>query len=260
MIQFFIDVYFRYWKRWGWFGDYPSWQAAQVACTGYDADEIIEKVRNSALKVKNGEAAFERDSVLFYDPENDENLLKCMKHVYHTEGGLHVLDFGGSLGSTYFQHRKIFNKYPNLTWCVVEQKHFVEIGKKEFADKRLFFEYTLKEAFNIVKPNFLLLNSVLQYIEKPYELFEEIRNLGIPYILIQRTPMINDSRDIITQQIAPPSVYKASYPSWVFGEKGFTKNIASRVTIEWEKKEKYGYHHVIGKQLFLEDIFITNIK
>ena len=65
MIQFLYNLYFRYWKRWGWFGDFPNWQAAQAACGGYDSDEIIEKVRVSALKVINGEAAFERDSVCF---------------------------------------------------------------------------------------------------------------------------------------------------------------------------------------------------
>lgn len=267
MLQFLFDLYFRYWKRWGWFGDYTTWQAAQAICTGYDAAEISEKVRNAALKVKNGEAAFERDSVLFYDTEYDQNLLDCIEKIYHTAGfnpdilagmGMHIIDFGGSLGSTYFQHRKILNQYPNLTWCVVEQKHFVDIGKKEFEEERLFFEYTLKEACHRVKPNFLLLNSVLQYVEKPYELLEEIRNTGVSHILIQRTPMINDGRDHITQQIAHPSVYKASYPSWVFGEQSIKSKIADTMTIEWWHKEKYGWHHVTGKPLFLQDIYITN--
>ena len=58
MLQFLFDVYFRYWKRWGWFGDYSTWQAAEAACIGYDSVEISEKVRNAAIEVKNGEAAF----------------------------------------------------------------------------------------------------------------------------------------------------------------------------------------------------------
>ena len=169
-----------------------------------------------------------------------------------------MIDFGGSLGSTYFQHRKILNQYPNLTWYVVEQKHFVEMGKKEFEEERLFFEYTIKDACHRVQPNLLLLISVLQYIEKPNELLEEIRQTGVPHIMIQRTPMIDDVKDHITQQIAHPSVYKASYPSWVFGEQSIKGKIAKNMTIEWAHKEKYGWHHVAGKPLFLADIYITN--
>lgn len=266
MIQFLYDLYFRYWKCWGWFGDYPNWQAAQAACGGYDSDEIIEKVRASALKVKKGEAAFERDSVLFFEEENDENLLKCLEKAANllqksenTEGVLRVIDFGGSLGSTYFQHQKALKKYPNLIWCVVEQSHFVEIGKQEFETEQLYFEYTLQEAFERFKPNFFLLNSVLQYIEKPYNLLKEVENLEISYILIQRTPMIDDTQDRITQQIAHPSVYKASYPSWVFGEKYFKSKLSMMLKIEWEQGEKYGHHHVAGKSLFLKDLFLSKI-
>ena len=263
-IQFLYDLYFRYWKRWGWFGDYPNWQAAQAACIGYDSDEIIEKVRASALKVKNGEAAFERDSVLFFEEENDENLLKCLEKATNslqkpenTEGVLRIIDFGGSLGSTYFQHQKALEKYPNLIWCVVEQSHYVEIGKREFETENLHFEFTLQAAFERFKPNFFLLNSVLQYIERPYDLLKEVENLKIPYILIQRTPMIEDTQDRITQQIAHPSVYKASYPSWVFGSDYFKSKIGNSWKIEWEQREKYGHHHTAGKSLFLKDLFLS---
>ena len=269
MIQFLYDLYFRYWKRWGWFGDFLNWQAAQATCVGYDSDEIIEKVRASALKVKNGEAAFERDSILFFEEENDENLLKCLEKATNslkkekngdfTEGVLRVIDFGGSLGSTYFQHQKTLKKYPNLIWCVVEQSHYVDIGKREFEKENLYFEYTLQTAFERFKPNFFLLNSVLQYIEKPYDLLKQVKNLGIPYILIQRTPMIEDTQDRITQQIAHPSVYKASYPSWVFGEKYFKSKLANSWTIVWAQREKYGLHHVASKPLFLKNLFLSKI-
>lgn len=269
MIQFLYDMYFRYWKKWGWFGDYPDWQAAQNDCIGYDSNEITEKVKSAALKVKNGEAAFERDSVLFYKLEYDQNLLRALEKVNeylqkqgekeaNLDTSLRVIDFGGSLGSTYFQHQKALEKFPNLIWCVVEQKHFVDIGKQSFQTDRLFFEYTLQTAFDRFKPNFFLLNSVLQYIEHPYELIKAVENLKIPFILMQRTPMIEDRKDRITQQIAHPSVYKASYPSWVFGEWSFKATLQKTMTIEWEKAIKYDRHHVAGKQLLLKDLFISN--
>jgi hypothetical protein len=46
-------------------GDITTWEEANSHCTGYNAEEILAKVLASTLKVKHGEAAAERDSVLF---------------------------------------------------------------------------------------------------------------------------------------------------------------------------------------------------
>src|SRR3989338_3876720 len=46
-------------------GDYRSWKEAMAASTGYDNEIILEKTRTALLKVKKGEAVYERDSVLF---------------------------------------------------------------------------------------------------------------------------------------------------------------------------------------------------
>ena len=46
-------------------GPFENWNIAKKYCYGYDSEAIIEKVKNAALKVKNGEYAYERDSVLF---------------------------------------------------------------------------------------------------------------------------------------------------------------------------------------------------
>src|SRR4051812_13912686 len=46
-------------------GDFSSWQDAAAKSGGYDTDAILQRALQAALAVKNGEAAFERDSVLF---------------------------------------------------------------------------------------------------------------------------------------------------------------------------------------------------
>ncbi|HRP59240.1 MAG TPA: hypothetical protein PK833_02995, partial [Vicingus sp.] len=50
----------------GWTGNYKSWEEAQKKCSGYDSEIIFNRVKNALLKVKSGEAVFERDSVIFY--------------------------------------------------------------------------------------------------------------------------------------------------------------------------------------------------
>ena len=48
-----------------WTGNYTSWQEAKQHSSGYESSVILETVKNALLKVKNGEAVYERDSVLF---------------------------------------------------------------------------------------------------------------------------------------------------------------------------------------------------
>jgi len=112
-------------------GDYSSWQAALDAAEGYDAPSILKKVREAALKVKCGDSVFERDSVCFDYEAYRWAPLACLLRVAAENGGiLRVLDFGGALGSFYFQHRKHFQNLKYIRWAVVEQAHFVTCGLK----------------------------------------------------------------------------------------------------------------------------------
>src|SRR5690348_15098988 len=76
-------------------GDYASWEEAERSSTGYAAQQILAKTRAAALKVKNGEAAFERDSVTFAVMEYCFPLLAgLLRAANANEGCLNVLDFG----------------------------------------------------------------------------------------------------------------------------------------------------------------------
>ncbi|HTF29274.1 MAG TPA: hypothetical protein VK625_10540, partial [Flavitalea sp.] len=41
-------------SKFGWKGNYKNWKAAMENCSGYNAANILEVVRQSTLKVKNG--------------------------------------------------------------------------------------------------------------------------------------------------------------------------------------------------------------
>jgi hypothetical protein len=56
-------------------GDYPSWEEATRASTGYNSESILEKAKTSLSKVKTGEAVYERDGVLFDEIEYAWSLL-----------------------------------------------------------------------------------------------------------------------------------------------------------------------------------------
>lgn len=200
----------------GWFGNYPSWSAAAADAEGYDDVAILNKVRASLLEVKEGRAAFERDSVAFAEMDHEPVILENLQRIAAAGNNeLRVIDFGGSLGSTYFQYKKLLKDCRITSWLVVEQEHFVNVGNTDFADGVLRFSPELPAQSDA---NVLLLFSVLPYIDEPVPLIMSIQRLGIPEIIIDRTGIIDGDADRITLQIVPPSVYKASYPARFFSE------------------------------------------
>lgn len=199
-------------------GKYSSWEEASKSTKGYDSKDIFERVKQSALKVKNGEFSCERDSVLFDEPQYSWPSLACLMHVAAcNQGKLSVLDFGGSLGSSYFLNKKFLNDL-NIEWSVVEQPHFVEFGKREIADNILKFYTDLNECYLERRPNCLLLSSVIQYLEDPYKWLETLVNLEIDFILLDRTTFSKIQKEFIQIQEVPSSIYKASYPLHILNE------------------------------------------
>jgi len=71
------------------------------------------------------------------------------------------------------------------------------------------------------KPNILSLSSVIQYIEKPFELLDTILESSFDFILIDRTTFnFKDEKDLITIQKICLKNY-TSIPCWLFSERKF---------------------------------------
>ena len=201
-----------------WMGNYPSWEAAMREADGYQKPSILEAVRASVLKVKNGEAVCERDSVLYDKIEYFWPILACLLEVaLENKGHLHLVDFGGSLGSSYFQNRNFLGNLESLSWSVVEQSHFVACGQQEIAEGPLRFFYSLEEAIAFQRPSVLLLSGVIQCLDRPYEWIEKFVSYGIDYILLDRTAFATGAERLTLQHV-PASIYEAVYPAWFLEE------------------------------------------
>jgi len=199
------------------YGNYPDWQAARSRAAGYESPSILRKAIESALKVHSGDAPYERDTVIFDHIEYSFPLLAALLYVASLDGGrLSVLDFGGSLGSAYHQNKGLLAALDELRWSIVEQPHFVDAGKSHLATDALHFYESIADCLVAERPNFALLSSVLQYLEQPYALLAELRVARIPYLLIDRTPVLRGLPGRITVQAVPPEIYSATYPCRVF--------------------------------------------
>ncbi|MBI1770260.1 MAG: methyltransferase, TIGR04325 family [Bacteroidetes bacterium] len=219
------NLYKKATSKYGWFGNYTSWQEAQNDSTGYDSLTIVEKVKEALLKVKNGEAVYERDSVLFDKIEYSWPVLATLMWIANQDNGkLNVLDFGGSLGSTYFQNQKFLSDLMDVKWNIVEQDKFVEYGKKYFEDDKLKFYENIDLCLNENRINVILLSCVLPYVENPYELLEMILQYKFEFILFDRMPFFEDNTPSrITIHKVDPTVYPATIPTHIFNESSFTK-------------------------------------
>ena len=206
----------------GAFGYYRTWNEAIQASTGYGRDVILNKTKEALLKVKNGQAVYERDSVIFDEIQYAWPLLAGLMWVAaQNQGHLNVLDFGGSLGSTYFQNRTFLDSLPEVCWNIVEQPGHVKVGKEFFEDERLKFFSSIKGAVSESLPNVVILSGVLQYLERPYDVLSELMELGCEHIIIDRTPFWDGNEDRLCVQHVPPSIYPASYPMWIFCRSNF---------------------------------------
>jgi putative methyltransferase (TIGR04325 family) len=224
----------------GWHGNYTSWDKAIAKCTGYDSQTILEKVRSSTLKVKGGFAPYERDSVLFNTIEYSFPLLAGLMWISaRNKGKLNVLDFGGSLGSTYFQNKAFLESLSVVNWCIVEQPGFVKTGIEFFEDDKLHFFYSVEECLKSFEIDVIILSSVLQYIEEPFALLDQIKSTAINNMIIDRTPFINGN-DRITIQKVNPKIYRGSYPCWFFNERKFISRIANdyKLVLEFDAIDK----------------------
>lgn len=219
-------------------GDFPSWEAAAARCTGYVSEEILAKVLDATLKIKRGESAFERDSVLFDDIEYAWPILAGLMWVAaRNSGSLNVLDFGGALGSSYFQNRKFLQSLHKVRWNVVEQPHFVAAGQKHVQDEQLRFYKTIEECLTENQPNVILLSGVLQYLPKPFDILEKLAAIKADTLLIDRTSYSPTARHLIKLQHVPENIYKATYPCHVFNEDRICQVVMDR---GYQLTEKFG--------------------
>ena len=201
-------------------GDYTSWEVASEKCSGYNSENILVKVLEATLKVKSGDAVFERDSVLFDEIEYAWPVLSGLMWAAARNGGkLNVLDFGGSLGSSYFQNRKFLQGLPEVYWNIVEQAHYVRAGQEHIQDDHLRFYPTIDACLAENKPNVVLLSSVLQYLPNPTSVLNMIIKTQANTLILDRTPYVNNGvRPSIKIQTVPPEIYSASYPCQFLNE------------------------------------------
>ncbi|MCT8332218.1 methyltransferase, TIGR04325 family [Leptospira sp. 85282-16] len=220
-----------------WFqGQYESWDDAVANSSGYSDATIFEKVKESALKVKKGEALFERDSCCFDLEEFSFPLSTYLLYLASRfQSSLSIIDVGGSLGSTYFQHKRLFQYLTDLKWHIIEQKHYVEFGKIELENKVLKFSKNLSDSLKNTKFNAVLFSASLQYLEHWKTFINNVVNAEAEFIILDRIPILQSNhKSFVTIQHVPAYIYDASYPCHLFSQKDLDESLLNKYEIVFE--------------------------
>lgn len=199
-------------------GDYRNWKDAADECAGYDDSVIISRVIDAIEAVKRGEAAWERDSCLFYEEKYNYQIcaaiLRCA--LRNGNGKVTVLDIGGALGSAWFQNRNYFTGLVDLKYVVAEQDHFAEYGYKKLEDRTLKFIKSTDTWEKMERFDIILLSASLQYIPCYDEVIERIRKAQPGYVILDR--LLVSDRKRFCMETVPEALYKSSYPVVIFGK------------------------------------------
>lgn len=211
---------------------YLSWAEARRASSGYEATNVLEKVKSATRAVVRGEAAYDRDSTLFAQIQYSWPVLAGLLHAAgRCSGTLSVLDFGGALGSSYRQNRQLLQHLTSLRWSVVEQPPYVEAGRAEFEDDVLRFYADVDECVRREKPNVWLASGSIQYLENPQALIRRLSVHSIPFGIIDRVLMLDRGPTRLIVQRVSPDIYDASFPCWVFNRAHLEKMLTDSYEI-----------------------------
>lgn len=204
-------------KREGFYfeGNYATWSLAEEAGRGYDDPAILEKVYRTTLQVINGEAKYERDSVAFYETAYTYHLMMLVGIMCSQRETVNIVDYGGALGSLYWQNKEILDEYigKTIVWKVVEQPNYVQCGREKIQNDNITFWESIDE---VEKADIVIFSGVLQYLENYREIIQKTIALNPRYILLDRTFTSEKSR-IVVQHVCQ-EIYEGTYPAKIFGK------------------------------------------
>jgi putative methyltransferase (TIGR04325 family) len=237
-------------------GPHKTWKEALKHATGYNAAEILEKVKHSTLQVKENSGLHVRDGVIFDTPQYSYPLFASLLRVAcENRGILSLIDFGGSLGSKYFSFKTYYPDPIKINWQVVEQPHYVQCGMEFLLSSELSFYANIADV--PILPDIILLSGVLQYLDRPYAHLDQIMDLGVPYLFIDRTLCnMNGTEDKILVEHVPRHIYSASYPCWFMSYTKLKAYLLEKYVMIDEFDGLEGKFSVSGFQMHSKGMFL----
>ena len=215
-------------------GPLDSWQEAVERSDGWDADAITTKSLDAALKVRDGLAEWEQDTILsqkiLYSPAILAMLVLALSR---SRERLSVIDFGGNLATNYYQNRKVLGALAGtrVTWTIVERPIFVELGRQHFARDGLDFHASIDDALRALggAPDAFLFSGSLQCLAEPIASLDRVAASRVSVLAFDRLLVSpDDAHRVYVQCPDPEYYYPATYPTWCFAKTPFIEYLGAK--------------------------------
>ncbi len=216
-----------------WSGSYPDWEAAARACRKISLEGQRRAYERALGEVLDGRALFERDSLLQHQPVTCWPLMLALRDL-QARGTLQptILDYGGGLGSVYFQHRAWWSADRPVTWNVVELPEIAATGQRLVQDSQLRFFDSLEEVVHQQPPDLILAAGIMPMVPSPEALLDTLASLGASWVFLDRIPVTHrQGQTLITRQVVPRCIYESESPFWFFDESSLLQMLSSRFRI-----------------------------
>lgn len=200
-------------------GDFLSWEEAKAIAGSYMPN--IAKVVEIHRKYRNNQPSPLHEGELHERIWAWPLLSGLLLSAIQSGGRLHVLDFGGGLGTTYFQLTSFLSPIQDLKWCIVEIEALAEAGKRQFEDNVLKFYDSPESVFKAYSPDVLVSGSVWQYIENPYDTLRKLLQNTFNYVFIDRIPLFPGMSEKVMIQQSPERLGGSRHPIRILSEEKF---------------------------------------
>ena len=200
-----------------------SWNTALAKSIGYESTSVVEPVVQAARQLRNNceDTAF----VTSRYQQVASGLLYCIaQSALEPSQPIRVLDFGGG-GADYFYQFQKFAPYFNFDWTVLETPALAEAMQRDLGHDHAnlrwvdSFEKT-SESYDVV-----LCSSVLQYVEKPFEVLDQLVKKS-QFLILNRLPLVDTAEHFVAVQRIVTKRKRGSYPAHFFSESKFMQDLS----------------------------------
>ena len=201
-----------------------SWETAVRKSVGYESVNVLAPIMQvtveSRVKLADSKWATTRyqqvATAMFFGLS--ENRLRVGKP-------LRVLDFGGGGGDYFYQFQKFV---PNIDfdWTVVETPALAEAMQDLYGGDTQKIRWVDSLEMAEDQYDFVLCSGVLQYLEKPFELLEDLVKKS-ECVIINRIPIIDSPDHFVAVQRNLMKKRRGSYPAHFFSEKRLLETLST---------------------------------
>ena len=209
-----------------------SWDTAVRKSVGYESENVLAPIMQVTIESRVNLA----DSIWAttrYQQVATAMFFCLSENRLRVGESLRVLDFGGGGGDYFYQFQKFV---PNIDfdWTVVETPALAEAMQHQFGGDTQKIRWVDSLEMAEDRYDFVLCSGALQYLEKPFEVLEDlVKKSGC--LIINRIPIIDSSDHFVAVQRNLMKKMRGSYPAHFFSEKRFLKKLSTygSIPLRW---------------------------